>query len=241
MYLLFKSVSQRDLGIVQPVGRWASFIIGYVPDTHKDVFDFRQFRPRILEEEVAYSYMFLSAYRNFINVKPETPQNDRLQLLSSEESIGAKAKYYLTDQDKANVVSLFKEIMRYTLDEVYDKRLIELKLNVSEIELQSWDQQRQEAIAYANDASASTPMLSVLATSRGITVAEMVAKVQSAIDKYNADLANLLGKKQAIENEIKLCASMADCHRLMHNRFEVNMSQQQREEENVTTEAKFDI
>lgn len=241
MYLLFKSVSQRDLGIVQPVGRWANFIIGYLPDTHKDVFDFRYLRPRIIDENVAYAYLFLTSFRDYINVRPGTPQNDRLQVLSSEEDIGTKVKYYLTDQDKSNTVLLYREIMRYILDEVYDKRLIELKLNVSDIESQSWDQQRQEAVAYKTDASSPTPMLTILASSRNITVSEMADKVINAVNKYNSDLTNLLGRKQGIENEIKQCLSLPDCYRLMHNRFEISMSQQQKEEENVTTEAKFDI
>lgn len=241
MYLLFKSVSQRELGIIQPIGRWSNFIIGYLPDTHKDIFDFRYLRPRILTEEVAYSYLFLTSFRDYINVRPGTPQNDRLQILSSEEDSIVKAKYYLTDQDKLNTVSLYKEIMRYILDEVYDKRLIELKLNVSDIEVQSWEQQRQEALAYAADNSSSTPMLSVLASSRGITLSEMVNKVISAVDKYNGDLADLLGRKQAVEGEIKQCTSLPDCYRLMHNRFEIAMPQQQKEEENITTEATFNI
>ena len=241
MYLLFKSVSQRDLGIVTPIGRWYSFIVGYLPDTHKDVFDYRSLNPRVIDEGVAYGYMFITSFRDYINVRPNTPQNDRLQILNSHEEDGDKVKYYLTDEDKANGVAISKEIMFYILDETYDKRLLELKLNVSDIEASSWDQQRQEATAWTADNTASTPMLSALAAARGITLAEMVAKVLNAIDKYSADLGSLLGKKQAVESEVKQCTTLADCNRLMHRRFEISMSQQQRDEENVTDPATFDI
>lgn len=241
MYLLFKSVSQRDMGIVQRVGSWMNYIIGYLPDTHKDIFDYRTLNAKVLDEPVAKAWMFIGAYRNYISVRVSTPQNESLQVVSSEEALGTKGKYNLTEDDKANTIALMKEVMRMILDEVYDKRMIELKANVSSLEFNSWEQQKTEAYAYQANNTAATPMLSSLATARGITLDEMVSKVITAVESYNASIAELLARKQLIETEVKGCASIADCCRLMHNRFEVTVSAAQAADEGITEPAKFDI
>ena len=74
--------------------------------------------------------------------------------------------------------------MRFVLDGYYEHRLKTNTLDVTQIEQLSWDQQRKEADAYTADNSASTPLLTKLAEARGISVADMVIKVNNAIDGY---------------------------------------------------------
>lgn len=235
MYLLFKSASQKDLGIIQRIGSWSYFTIGYLPDSHKEIVEYRHLNPRIISEDVAYAYMFIDAYKGDVSVRTETPQNDRLAVLTSEEDLGTKTKYYLTDEDKANATIIIQELMRLMLDEVYDKRMIQLNLGVSSLEYSSWEQQKLEAAADGG------PLLQALATARGITEAEMVQKVNDAVTAYNAKVAELLAAKQAVETEIKNCADIADCHRLLHNRFEISMSAAQMADEGITSSATFNL
>lgn len=241
MYLLFKNVSQRDQGIVETIGKWSNFTVGYLPDTHKDIFDYRVLNSRIISEKTARGYMFIDAYKDYISVRTNTPQNDTLQVLTSEEEDGTKVKYTLTEEDKESAISIMKEMMRLILDEVYDKRALELNLGVSDLEFGSWEQQRSEAVAWTADNSAPTPLLSSLSSARDITLSEMVEKVINAVEQYNARQTDLLSAKQAIEAEIKACSSIADCHRLLHNRYEISMSAAQMSDENVTSSATFNL
>ena len=52
MYLLFKSVNDQQLGIVQRVGTYMYFTIGYIPDTHVDIVDYRNLNAVVLPDDV---------------------------------------------------------------------------------------------------------------------------------------------------------------------------------------------
>jgi hypothetical protein len=131
--------------------------------------------------------------------------------------------------------------MRYILDDTYNKRFIQEKLYVTELESSTWAQQEAEAKAYLADSSVSVPMLTVLADNRSITVAEIANKVVNAVNAYNTKITIMLGKKQKVETEIKACQSNADCNRLMHMRFDVTMPYTQKEEEGITEGSKLDL
>lgn len=241
MYLVFKSADQRSLGIVQQIGRWFDYAVGYLPDTHKDVVLYAHLNPVIVSEEVAWAWMFIQRYQDYISVRTGTPQNEKLQVLSSHEATGEKAQYMLTDADKANTVELMKIIMRMRLDEIYDKRMVQMNLGVSALELSTWPQQKLEAELYASGQTSGLTLLESLASARGITLDEMVSKVNSAVQNYNDQIGTMLASKQVVELEIKSCATIADCNRLMHNRFEIEMPAAQREDEGIAYSAKYDI
>lgn len=242
MYILFKAVSERQQGIVQTVGRQLTYTVGFVPDTHADIADFTHLNPRVLTEPVALAWKFFGAYQNSISVKAGSLQNEQLQLLNSAEPNGEKVKYYFTPEDIANTVEFMKSLMRYMLDEVYDKRFAQANLPPSGLEGATWVQQKAEAQAYAQDPNAVVPMLTALAAARNITVAEMAAKVNNAVATYNANLAQLLANKQAREQQIKACASIADCNRMLHRHFDLHMPYQQMVDENLEGEATaFDL
>lgn len=240
MYLLFRAVDQRDLGIIKIVGSWMEYRIGYLPDTHKEIVEYRHINAKIIDEDVAYAWMFMGAYRGLISVRDGTPQNERLQVLQSEEATGTKVKYTLTESDVANTVTLMKEIMRMKLDEVYDKRMVQMNMGVSSLELTSWSQQQTEAVKFFAGET-DLPLLQSLAAARGITLQAMAEKVSLAVQNYNSIITGLLSTKQHVESEIKECSSIADCCRLMHNRFEIQMSLAQQNDEGIEYSSRFDL
>ena len=81
------------------------FCVGYIPDTHVDIINYEHLAPlRILENEgVAKAWMFMDGYRGYVSVRDGTVQNSNLQVLSSEEATGTKAKYTLTDTDISKI------------------------------------------------------------------------------------------------------------------------------------------
>lgn len=236
MYILFKAVSEREQGIVQTIGRQLLYTVGFIPDTHSDIADFAHLKPKVLPENVALCWKYFAAYRNNISVKAGTLQNEQLQLLNSSEPTGEKMKYYFTEEDKANTTEFMKALMLYMLDEVYDKRFVQANLPPSNLEGATWSQQKAEAQAYALDPSASVPMLTALAEARGITVDAMATKVNNALANFNTTIALLLATKQARQQEIKACESIADCNRVLHRRFDIHMPIAQMQDEGIADE-----
>lgn len=240
MYLLFKSVNQQQLGIIKVIGSWMDYRIGYLPDTHKEIVEYRHLNARVIGEEVAWAWMFFGAARTLISVRSGTPQNERLQVINSEEATGEKVQYQLTDADIANTTKLMQEAMYLILDEIFDKRLVQANIGSSILEQNSWLQQKTEAQLFLNGET-NLPMLQALAFARGITVGEMAAKVNDAVVAYNNNIATMLASKQQIETLIKTCVSIHDCNRLLHNKFGIEMPVKQRIAEGIEYSAVFDI
>lgn len=242
MYLLFKSVSDQELGLVRRAGQYQDYVVGFLDDSIKDIAKYEHLKATILPEEVAMGWKFAGNYSGYLSVRAGTAANEQLNnILSSDEPEGTKAKYYLNDTDKANGAAFMKALLRKMLDDVYDKRFQQINLPVSKLEEISWAQQRSEAEAYLADNSAATPLLSSLAQSRGITISEMVSRVNTAIAAYNQEVANLLARKQMIETEIKSCVGIEDLNILIHNRFGYNMPAKQQQDLGITTSSTYDL
>jgi hypothetical protein len=241
MYILFKAVNSDKLGIVQIVGRVLSYTVGVIPDTHLDIAEYSHLNPVVLPENVAKAWLFFNLARDYINIRQNSLQNQQLRVAESTEPSDEKVKYYLTDEDKENAVLFMKALMRLMLDEIYDKRFLQESLSVSALESSTWLQQRSEAEAYTADNSSPTPLLSALASSRGITLQEMVDKVNNAVTSFNNKIATMLANKQAVEQEIKACSTILECNKLLHNRFDITMPVRQAEAEGITTGSKLDV
>ena len=224
MYLLFRTASDPQLGIVKRAGQWLDFVVGFLDDSVKDLVKIDHLNAVVIDDEaVALAWKFAGNYSGYVSVRANTLTNDQLDIISSAEDQSVKVKYYLTDDDKANGAAFMKIVLRKFLDDVYDKRMQHVNLGVTDLEQGTWLQQRTEAEAYSADNNTATPMLDALATARNITKAEMVQKVLSAVQTYNQKIAELLAAKQGVETEIKNCQTMADLNILMHQRYGYNM------------------
>jgi len=80
--------------------------------------------------------------------------------------------------------------------EKYDRQLAELGKPYLENEQKSWAVQEQEARAYIADATATVPYITTMATTRGIPVAIMAAKIIENADLFRAESARILGEQQ---------------------------------------------
>lgn len=241
MYLLFKTVADQQLGIVKRVGHYLDYVVGYLDDSVKEVVNISHLNAYVFDsEDVAMAWKFAGNYSGYLSVKANTNAEEQLQFLSSLEPDTIKAKYYLTDEDKANATEFMKVAMRKIIDEVYDKRLKEID-TTSQLEMISWPQQRAEAEAYTQNNSAPTPMLSSLAAARNITVSEMVSKVLTAIETYNTKISTLMANKQSIEAKVKSCSNLSECNILLHTNFGYNMPTNQQNDLTFTEPATYNI
>lgn len=241
MLMVFKTVSEPQMGLVKRVGQYLDYIIGWLDDSIKDKVDVSHLNPTIINDEnVALAWKFCGNYSGYVSVRVNTLANDQLEILSSVEPSNVKKKYYLTDEDKQNAAALMKIVLRKILDEVYDKRLQHINLGVSALEFYTWSTQYQEAIDYLQN-NTEAPMLQTLAEHRGISIQEMAQKVIDAKKRFDEQVSTLLAKKQLIEKEIKECADIKDLNLLIHRRFEYNMPAKQQQEMGIEESSKYDL
>lgn len=219
------------------VGDFLDYRVGLLDDSLAEVIKLSNLYYRVLPSQtVAEAYKFAKVQTNYISVKAGgTTRDEQLQnIMSSLEPDQVKTKYYLTDEDDAAGSEFLNTYMRMVLDDVYDKRMANLNLGVSSLESSSWTQQRAEALAYTT--GGDTPLLSALATARGITVQQMVDKVNTAIATYNNSIATLLAGKQTVEQEIKQCTTILQSQALLYKRYGINMSEARKTAAGITTE-----
>ena len=155
---------------------------------------------------------------------------DRKGFAWSPSALGevqANGKYHFvfTDEDKVNIVSLTKKILTLVVEDRFSNHHVQID-RVSTVESATWEQQKVEAVAYTADNTVSTPVLSILANNRSMTVAEFAVKVLENVEEHQIKLANLLAQQQIIEQEIKSCVTMEDTIILLHNRFGTAASMQ---------------
>ena len=213
--------------MIQRIGNYEGHNIALIDDSIAEILPLTGLQHRVIpSEDVALCYKFAGMEGDYISVKKgsdgHTTDPHIQQICNSMEHLQEgveKIKYYFTDDDKVNIVKFLQFFMRFVLDCYYEHRLKTNTLDVTQIEQLSWDQQRKEADAYTADNSASTPLLTKLAEARGISVADMVIKVNNAIDGYYDNMATLLAKKQKVETEIKACSTILDCHVLQCKRY----------------------
>lgn len=91
----------------------------------------------------------------------------------------------------------------------FSDRMSTLKSSYPEEEIQSWFKQESEARAYIDDTSASTPLLSAMATARGITVEDLALRVVANADAWSATSGALIGKRQKYEDQIAAANDVA--------------------------------
>ncbi|EIF32521.1 hypothetical protein BCh11DRAFT_00249 [Burkholderia sp. Ch1-1] len=102
----------------------------------------------------------------------------------------------------ATMVAGLKNQMLAAASAISDQQFLAVKTGTPQDEVLSWTQQMNEANAYKADASASTPLLTALATARGITLADLAQRVISKAAAYTALSGAIIGRRQAIEDSI---------------------------------------
>ena len=77
-------------------------------------------------------------------------------------------------------------------------------------ELQSWPQQVKEAADLSADPQAATPLLSAIATARGLTIEVLVERVLVKAEAYAQLSGSAIGRRQALEDLLALAQTMED-------------------------------
>lgn len=100
------------------------------------------------------------------------------------------------------IPSLFARKRRQIHDEARRRRDL-LAPNYPQHEIDTWDQQRREAVAYTTDSTADTPLLKAVAAARGWTVAALAARVLVKAEAFAQAGGAILGAQQALEDQLQ--------------------------------------
>lgn len=91
-----------------------------------------------------------------------------------------------------------------------DRAIATLTATYPDREISTFDKQESEARAYAADATASTPLLSALATARGIPLPDLVERVLAKADAFAVASGSIIGRRQALEDQLDACTTLEE-------------------------------
>lgn len=97
-----------------------------------------------------------------------------------------------------------------------------------ETEVLTFDQQLIEAQAYMADDTAAVPLLSALASARGIELADLVQRVIAKSNAFTQLSGYIIGQRQALEDRLDACTTTAEVEAI-----EVNIRLQEEETESA--------
>ena len=89
-----------------------------------------------------------------------------------------------------------------------DKVLSNIKTSYPQGEVESWPQQVKEAEAFLADQQVPVPLLEAIATSRGLTVTDLAARVLTKADLFARASGVIIGKRQALEDVLTMAATI---------------------------------
>lgn len=81
-------------------------------------------------------------------------------------------------------------------------------------EVESWDKQEREAVAYKADTTAATPLLASLSEHRGVPLPELVERVLAKAEAYAKMSGCIIGQRQRLEDELELAEDEAAIARI---------------------------
>jgi len=217
LFVLLKIKDASGIGWLQSYAGYGAYTVSSILDEYQDArLDLQKLNADVLTHAQAKSAIFADAYRGYINLKLGTSTED-----------APKVRYDMTDADFAAGVNFNKILFKKYIRDRFNDKVKELGKNYSVLEQLSLEQQKEEAAKYTANNSASVPMLTTLATARGITVAQLVEKINSKVASFNSSIATLLGQQKALEDEVDALTDMASCHRWRHTKLGIGASAQQ--------------
>ncbi|MCG9032691.1 hypothetical protein [Laribacter hongkongensis] len=83
-----------------------------------------------------------------------------------------------------------------------EKAMEMLRANYPDSEVMSWSQQTREADALDANPNATTPLLTAIATVRGLSIADLAARVRAKTAAYAVASGQIIGQRQALEDAL---------------------------------------
>jgi hypothetical protein len=119
----------------------------------------------------------------------------------------------LITDERPNEEAIYNNVLQQKIGENesnFSSTISVLTTAYTQNEINSWPKQETEARAYIADNNVSTPLLSQIATARGLTLTDLANRVIAKADTFAVGYGTALGDKQAVEDQIQTIVDSAD-------------------------------
>lgn len=103
------------------------------------------------------------------------------------------------------------------INDACDKTLGMLTETYPNAELLTFDQQKAEALARQSNPNAECPLLTPLATARGISLDELCRRVLAKAAAFSAASGHVIGQRQAKEDALDACTTIDQVEAIQTN------------------------
>jgi len=230
IYVVYKE-NQIEMapGWITDYHSYCSYKVGVVEDEYQDMrVELDHINADALPTDLARFSIFANAYGGTVKLRVgSAPADDYPQLGISEDPDANKYVHTLTSDEVAGAISFNKYLFKRIIRDRYNQKFLELNKWSSSLEKATWEQQKSEAAAWTADNTASTPMLTTMATARGITVSALVSKINTKVSEYNAAIATKLAEQKVLEDEVDALTTIAEAHAWRHQKLGITASTEQ--------------
>ena len=229
IHVLVKQQDASGKGWLESYYGYGAYGVYRIADEHQDMrLDLDSIGAETLTAAEAKSAIFSDAYRGYVKIKTGNAITDDFPELESDEDVPTSTRYDMTSDDIASGLSFNKILFKkYIRDRFNDKAKDIVSARVGDLEQLSFEQQKSEAAAWTADNTASTPMLTTMATARGITVSALVSKINTKVAAYNTAIATKLAEQKGLEDEVDALDPIAKAHKWRHEKLGLTASTEQ--------------
>ncbi len=110
-----------------------------------------------------------------------------------------------------------KDQAQAELVHIFEQRAEEIAGKYPWFERDTWQDQEAEALAYQADPNAPTPLLTGIATQRGITVSELAQRVIANAAAWRAVAPELCGQRKAAADQIEAAETVEQVQQIMES------------------------
>lgn len=100
-----------------------------------------------------------------------------------------------------------KEDLKAQISFYFEREVSYMQAGITQGEIATYESQKREAQEYLADNNTPTPLLSEIAKKRGMSVANLAAKIIAKNEAYVSNLGKLLGYKQSLCKQVELAES----------------------------------
>lgn len=132
------------------------------------------------------------------------------ELLAIAESLMSEAQAQHDAPPPPPTLAEAKAAKRREINAAYAAELAAITDDYPDVERLTWDKQEREARAWADDNTASTPLLDGIAAARGLSLSELVSRVIAKADAWIDASGAATGHRQALEDAIDAAETVED-------------------------------
>jgi len=123
----------------------------------------------------------------------------------------------LTETEILEKVNSEKPALINSNNRAYDNAISKLTADYPEAEIQTWERQRAEVVAWADDSEALTPWIDIAAAARGLDRNEYLTRTLAKVNAFAKASAFLTGRRQGIDDQIKAATTGDELNAIVIN------------------------